>query len=145
MGLLGAQGQGDLLLRWPGRAGVHDGVGPVLPTVAAHPRRRGVPCDGRGRRRYPAPPVLVRRRRLRVGRRGAPAPACTGLASLAAARARARRAAVRRAPACSAGRHPRGRLRRHCRALARALAPRPRRLACRRGGDPPRWRGQHQA
>ena len=94
---------------------------------------------------HPAPAVLVsRRRRRRRGRRVA-ASARPRVAALAVPPARPRRAALRRATADAAGGHPRGRLRRRRGSAARALAPRPRRLAPRRGRGVARRCGEHEA
>ena len=63
VGVLGAEGEGDLLLRRPRRAGLHDRAGPSYPPLAADPRRGGVPRDGERRHRHTPRPVLVPPRR----------------------------------------------------------------------------------
>ena len=73
LGVLGAEGQGDLLLPRPRRARVHDDPERPVPAAAADPRRRGLPRDGRRGRGHPARAVLVPRRR----RRRARSPGCS--------------------------------------------------------------------
>ena len=116
-----------------------------VPAPAADPRRRGVPRDGRRGRGHAARAVLVpRRRRRRRGRRAAPSPR-TRVAPLAVPPARPRRAALRRAAAGAAGGRARGRLRRRRGPAARAVAPRPGRLAPRGGRGAARRCGEHEA
>ncbi len=89
LGVLGSEGQGDLLLQRSRRARLHDGAQLDVPAAAADPRRDGFPCDGRGGRHHAARAVLVppRRRRRRCGRLAASprprvadlAPSCSSL------------------------------------------------------------------
>ena len=83
LGVLGAEGEGALLLRRPGRAGVHDLGRADLPAAPSDSRRGRLPRDGGNRRRHAAPPVLVPARRRRRGPGGLPLPSRPGLGALA--------------------------------------------------------------
>ena len=133
LGVLGAEGEGDLLLRRPRRAGVHDQRRADLSAAPPDPRRSRVPCDGDRRHGHVPPAVLVPRHRCGGRGRGLPAPSRARLAALAVGRARDGRSPLRRPPPDPAGRRPRRRPLRRRGAPARALAARPARLAaCRR-------------
>ena len=132
LGVLDTQGEGDLLLRWPRPAGLHDLSRADVPAARSDHRRGGVFRDGRRGRRHVAPAVLVSRRRCGRRDRGLPLPVSAGMAALAAVRARPRRAARCGGTAGPSGGHA-GRLpvrRRH--ASARALVPRRAWVASRR-------------
>ena len=100
LGVLGAEGDGDLLLRRPGRARLHDRrrtrrtrrCSPILDAAAFHAMGGADVVDA-------ARAVLVPRRRSGRGRRRAAPSARARLAPLAAASARPGRSALRRAAA----------------------------------------------
>ena len=123
VGVLGAEGEGDLLLRGSRRAGVHTRRG--RPTHHSCRSGRGrVPRDGeRGHSHVPSPVLVPPPRRGRGARRLlVPPRAC--VASLAVAPRRARRTAIRRATAHAAGGRPRRRLLRRRRPAGRVVARR---------------------
>src|SRR5439155_15027001 len=99
LGVLGAEGEGDLLLPRSRRALLLDPARTVVPAPRSGPRGGVLPVHGTSRRGDLAPPVLVPLRRLRRGRRRAAL--ATGTAALALASAAARAGCAAGDRACS--------------------------------------------
>ena len=135
LGVLGPEGEGDLLLRRPRRAVLPRAREPELPAARAGARGLRVPLHGLRRRRHAQRAVLVLRVWLRRSGRGAARPARLALRPLAVHRPRARHAARGRPQPRPASRLPARLLLRAGRAPRRALARRPRALAARHGVD----------
>ena len=144
VGVLGAEGDGDLLLRRPRRACLHDDSELVVPAAAADPRRRGLPRDRRRGRVHAARAVLVPRRRCRRGCGRAAPSSHPRVDPLAAASPRSGRSSLRRAAVRAARRRPPRHPRRRRGAAARAVAPRLGRLAARGRGGAARRCGEYE-
>src|SRR5262249_8520477 len=129
LGLLGAEGEGDLLLRRARSAAVPDSPRPELPAPRARARRHELPAHGLRRHDRAGHAVLVPPRG--VPRRGRRAAARTRVAGRRLALPRARRRPARgRPPAVAADRRLAARLLLRPRgAVTRALAPHRRALA----------------
>ena len=138
LGVLGAEGEGDLLLRRARRADLHDERRPDVSADRPDPRRGGLSRDGIRRRRHVPPPVLVPLGGRRRGDRRVPLPARAPLGTVVVTPARPRRPSLRRGAPDAAGRRARRPALRGRRAAAHTLATRRSGVAPRVHRSPPR-------